>query len=359
MNFKKALFLVAISGFLFTACDNDNEPTLPKGDYDNGILVANEGAFSGGTGTVNFISDDYMITEEKVYNKINNENIGTILQSIGFNEDDAYLIANVGNKISVANRYTMKKITEISGDLNNPRYIAFANGKGYVTNWGEGSDTTDDFIAVIDVATNTISSKISVAEGPEQIIANGNTLYITHKGGWGSGNSVTVINAATNTVITSINVGAIPDELLVDSSGNILVSCEGKAKDTWNPTEVLGSLVKINATTNEVTSTINFASGFHPNSIILNEGSIYLSTTSKIYKMDESSTSVPISEIISLSASQIDPNIYGMSVNNNKVYITDANNYESDGTLFIFDATTNTKIKEFKVGLSPGKIYFN
>tara|TARA_R110002126_G_scaffold224174_3_gene369124 strand:+ start:10897 stop:11955 length:1059 start_codon:yes stop_codon:yes gene_type:complete len=352
MNFKKALFLVAISGFLFTACDNDNEPTLPKGDYDNGILVANEGAFSGGTGTVDFISDDYMITEEKVYNKINNENIGTILQSIGFNEDDAYLIANVGNKISVANRYTMKKITEISGDLNNPRYIAFANGKGYVTNWGEGSDTSDDFIAVIDVATNTISSKISVAEGPEQIIANGNTLYVTHKGGWGSGNSVTVINAATNTVITSINVGAIPDELGIDNNGNILVSCEGQAETSWNPTEVLGSLVNINSATNEVISTLDFASGFHPNSMVLNSGNVYLSTFSSIYRMPQGATTIPSDAIISTTVS-------GLSVNENRIFVTDVKDFASPGTLKIFDATTNLEVKEFTVGLIPRKIYFN
>ena len=51
MNIKKVGLLVAITGVLFS-CEN-NEPELPKGDYDNGILVTNEGAFNGGTGTLN------------------------------------------------------------------------------------------------------------------------------------------------------------------------------------------------------------------------------------------------------------------------------------------------------------------
>jgi YVTN family beta-propeller protein len=352
MNFKKTVFLIAMSSVLFTSCTNDNEPELPKGAYENGLLIANEGAFSGGTGTVNFISDDYTITEEKIYNKVNNENIGTILQSIGFNNDNAYLIANVGNKISVANRYTMKKITEITGDLNNPRYMAFANGKGYVTNWGVGSDTTDDFIAVIDLTTNTISSKITVSEGPEQILASGNFLYVSHKGGWGSGNSVSVINATTNTVVKIVSVGDIPDELALDNRGNILVSCEGKAKTTWNPTEVLGSLVKINGVTNEVISTINFDADFHPNGMVLSDETIYFSTSSSIYKMSESSSTMPTSSIISTP-------VYGFSVNENKIYTTDAKDFQSNGSLKIFDATTNLELKEFTVGLLPNKIYFN
>jgi YVTN family beta-propeller protein len=351
MNFNKTLFLVAILGF-FASCDSNNEPELPKGDYDNGILVANEGAFSGGTGTVSFISDDYTITEEKIYNNVNDENIGTILQSIGFYNDDAYLIANVGNKITVANRFTMNKVTEITGDLNNPRYIAFADGKGFVTNWGNGSDATDDFIAVIDLSTKTITSKIAVTEGPEQIISNGNFLYVSHKGGFGSGNTVSVINAATNTVVTSILVGDIPDELGVDSRGNILVSCEGKAETSWNPTEVLGSLVKINTNTNEVSETLNFSSGFHPNAMVLNEGTIYFSTSSSVYKMDESATTIPTSVLISTP-------VYGIAVNDNKIYVTDAKDFQNNGSLKVFDATTNSEIREFTVGLIPGKIYFN
>jgi YVTN family beta-propeller protein len=352
MNLKKTVFLVALSGFLFASCESDNVPYEPKGVYENGILIANEGAFSGGTGTINFISDDYVTVESEVYNKVNNETIGTILQSIGFNGDNAYIIANVGNKISIANRYTMKKITQISDVLNNPRYIAFANGKGYVTNWGEGSDATDDFIAVIDLASNTISSTISVAEGPEQIIANGNTLYISHKGGWGSGNSVTVINAITNKVEKSITVGDVPDEMVLDSSGNLLVSCEGNAATSWNPTEVLGSLISINTTTNEISSTIDFASGFHPNNIVFNNATIYFSTSSSIYKMSESSTTIPTTAIISTP-------VNGISVNDNKIYVTDVKDYISNGTLKIFDATTNTELKEFIVGLIPSKIYFN
>ena len=351
MNIRKVVVLSALIGVLFS-CNNTNEPELPLGDYENGILVTNEGAFSGGTGTVNFISNDFSVQVEKVFNKVNGENIGTILQSAGFNGDNIFLIANVGNKISVANRFTMEKSTEITADLSNPRYIAFANGKGYVTNWGDGTDVTDDYVAVINLTTNLVESKIPVIEGPEQIIANGNTLYISHKGGFGSGNSVTVINAVNNSVITNLQVGDIPDEMVIDNSGNVLISCEGKAETPWNPTEVLGSLVKINTTTNEVISTINYASGFHPGAMTIDNQSIYFGSSAGVYKMSENATEIPSSTIIATIASAV-------SVKDDKIYVTNASDFSNNGTLTVFDGATNTQLQEFTVGLIPGKIYFN
>lgn len=352
MNIKKTIFLATLSGVLFTSCDK-TEPLLHRGDYDQGIIVSNEGAFSGGTGTLNYISDDYTTEEATIYKNVNNESLGTIVQSIGFNDDKAYIVANVANKISVADRFSMEKITEITTDLNNPRYIAFANGKGYITNWGDGADNSDDYVAVLDLSTATVTGKIIVSEGPEHIIANGNTLYISHKGGWGSGNSVTVINTTNNTIVKTISVGEVPDEMAIDNNGFLLVSCEGKSATSWNPTEVLGALTKINTTTNTVSSTINFPTEFHPGKMVYNDGSIYLAADSKVYKMSDDATAIPTSEIVSGAAA------YGMSVNNNKLYVSDALDYSKNGLLRIFDLKTNTKLKEFTVGVSPGGIYFN
>ncbi|PQJ78416.1 YncE family protein [Polaribacter porphyrae] len=352
MNIKKRVIASIFSITLLASCSSSEDPILPKGDYDNGILVTNEGAFSGGTGTINYISDDFSTTETKVYDKVNGESIGTVLQSIGFNDDDAYLVVNVANKVIIADRYTMKKSTEITSDLNNPRYIAFANNKAFVTNWGSGFDATDDYIAVINLTSNIVEAKISVIEGPEQIIANGNTIYVSHKGGFGSGSSVTAINASDNSVIKNISVGSIPDEMVLDSSGNLLVSCEGKAQTQWNPTEELGSLVKINTATNDIASTMPFASGFHPNNLVLSDGNLFISTATGVFKMSENASTIPSTAIITTT-------VGGLSVNDNKIYVTDVKDFQSEGTLTIFDANTNAELKEFTVGLIPRKIYFN
>ena len=63
-------------------------------------------------------------------------------------------------------------------------------------------------------------------------------------------------------------------------------------------------------------------------------------------------TTIPTSAIINTT-------VYGISVNEDKIYVTDAKDYASNGTLKIFDAATNVELREFTVGLIPGKIYFN
>jgi len=66
----------------------------------------------------------------------------------------------------------------------------------------------DDFVAVIDLATNTVESTIPVSEGPEHIESIDGKLYVSHKGGYGYGTTISVIDAA-NTVASTITVGDV------------------------------------------------------------------------------------------------------------------------------------------------------
>lgn len=64
-----------------------------------------------------------------------------------------------------------------SSGLINPKYIAFSNGKAFVTNWGNTAIATDDFVAVIDLNTNLVTSSIPVEESPGRILSNNGKLY--------------------------------------------------------------------------------------------------------------------------------------------------------------------------------------
>ena len=71
----------------------------------------------------------------------------------------------------------MAKVGTISTGLVNPKYIAFASGKAFVTNWGNPTIATDDFVAVIDLNTNLVTSSIPVEESPGRILSNNGKLY--------------------------------------------------------------------------------------------------------------------------------------------------------------------------------------
>ena len=85
MRINNVIWALALGVFI-TACENDDnavEP-MPSGDFLDGILVSHEGPFNNGTGTVTFISNDLEAQEDAIYNRVNNEDLGNIVQSIGF-----------------------------------------------------------------------------------------------------------------------------------------------------------------------------------------------------------------------------------------------------------------------------------
>jgi len=161
MKISKFLLSMFLLSVILISCDDDDEPQLPKGDYENGILIANEGPFGSGSGTVTFIKNDFATSQNDIYKTVNSEDLGNILQSIAFNDDSAYLIANVSNRLVKVNRYTFEKEVATIESLNNPRFAAEVNGKLFVTNWGDAFDDNDDYVAVFDAETLAYESAIS------------------------------------------------------------------------------------------------------------------------------------------------------------------------------------------------------
>ncbi len=336
---------------LLTSCDRDDDEVidLPEGDYKTGIFVTNEGPFNNGSGTVSFISEDYTNVEHAIFNKINNEDLGNIVQSMGFDDDLAYLVANVSNKINVVDRNTFERKAEITEGLNNPRDFVAIDGMGYVSNWGDTADETDDFIAVIDLGSNTVISNISVPLGPDRLVANNNTLYVANSGAFSTNNQISIIDASSNSIITTLTVGDMPNSMQFDSSGNLWVLSSG------NPSylgETGGTLSKVNTTTNEVTN-FDFEATEHPGSLGIEQGMLYYQMGGAVYQMDPADDTLPTEAYISGLS------FYHMTLNDGKLYGTDAKDYASNGTLSIYDIATKDSLVTLTMGIIPGGVYFN
>ncbi|MCX7550198.1 YncE family protein [Xanthomarina sp. F2636L] len=352
-NVFKFLTLVLVFGFLTTSCSDDDDnfvnPPVALGDYENGIFVSAEGGTL--SGSVSFISNDFSNAETNVFFNVNAEELGTYVQSMGINDNNAYVVVD-NNNIHVVNRYSFIKEATISAGLELPRFIAFAGGNGYVTNWGDPTDSTDDFIAVVDLATNAVIDTIPVEEGPEQILSVGNKLYVSHKGGYGSNNIVSVINVS-NADVSTILVNDVPDEMIINNSGQLVVLCEGKA--AWTGDETPASISKIDLSSNTVVETLTFANGVHPSVMGYTNGKVYYQSGNEIFELSDSASSLPSTSIINLGA--ISP--YGMSVKDDKLYVTDAKDFVSLSDLIVYDLNTKSVIHTFEVGLIASKIYFN
>ncbi len=356
MKLRNLLILSCVIGLLFTSCSDDDDTIfLPSEGFENGILISHEGAFGGVTGTVSYISNDFSEVQNDIYNAANEEDLGVFQQSIGFKDDLAFIVVDNANSITVVDRNTFEKVGSINTGLVTPRYITFFNNKGYVTNWGDTASATDDFVAVINLEDYTVeSTTIPVSEGPEQIVEKNGTLYVSHKGGFGSNNVVTLISGNDYST-EEIEIGEKPDEMIFDASGNLWVLSEGKTvyDANFNITEQTpGALVKINTTTNEVDTTLNFSGTDQPSLMVYDNGTIYYYLNSKVYAMNETSTTLPETPIVEGS-------FYGMAVKSNTLYTVDAKDFASEGTLKVFDLSNNQEINSVSVGIVPAKIYFN
>ena len=226
--------------------------------------------------------------------------------------------------------------------------ILLASGrvKRAASNWGDGSVATDDYLAIIDLASNTMSAlTISVEEGPEEIIANGGTVYVAHQGGFSQNNVISVVNTSTDVVLATIAVGDVPNSMQLDSSGNLWVLSGGKP--SWTGDETGGRLTKIDTNANNSLTSIEFLATEHPNHLALDNGALYYYMSGSVFKMASSETTLPTTaEITGLS-------FYGMTVNDSILYGVDAaipstkligNTYSSDYKYLTSALANNGKI---------------
>ncbi len=226
--------------------------------------------------------------------------------------------------------------------------------KGYSTNWGSTAVDTDDFIAVIDLNSNTVEKTISVGLGPERIIARDGKLYISHKGAFDVNNIVSVIDIETEAVV-EITVGDKPDELFFDANGNLFVLSEGAVEydSNWNVIgNTLGSIAKINSQTNTVMTTINFGDEEHPSLLEIDGDNLYYFLNTEVYTLKTSDTSLPTTPLIETGG------IYGMAIRDNQLYSIVAS-FSTLSDLNVYDLSSKSLIETLEVGVAASKIYFN
>lgn len=354
------LFLTAIAGSLFfVSCssDDDSSVVVPEGDYAEGTFILNQGGFNHGDAEVSFLSNDNVLTNG-IYGIVNGANnpLGDTAQDMGFNGELAYIVLNNSHIVEVVNRYTFAHVATIEDGLDNPRYIAFHDGKAYVTNWGDGMVADDDFIAVIDLSTNTVALTISVAEGPDRIIEENHKLYVAHSGGFNFGNTVSVINPMGNTVEATIPVGDYPTGIK-EENGKIYVLASGKP--AWTEDETSGKITVINPANNTVVNTLSFSEVTHPENMGIANSVLTYTIGAEVYAMSliGGTLTLPTDSFLDISGQ----GAFGISAfasHDNKYYIGDAGDFSANGKVYVY-SETGTLLYTHTVGVIPVGFYFN
>lgn len=364
MKTNKWLSLALLMLVFFTSCSSeDATPSsyVPQGDFDSGVLVLNEGNFGQPNASLSFISFDLSRTQNDIFFGENPSTVlGNAAQSIGFNGNLAYIVVNASNKIEIVNRYTMQKVGDITSGLESPRYIAFANGKGYVTTWGNG--VGGGAIKVIDLGSNTVTATIVVDDYPNKIIEHAGKLYVAHNDLGTNGRYISVLNASTNSVSASIEVGDMPDTMKIEGD-HLWVACNGKFDYNNTANNTAGSIVEINLVSNAIIQSLFPASStariIHMD---LYGSHIFYTINKDIYKFPLTGTTLPASPSFTAAVEDL----YGFGVKNNKIFVGDSKGFLVNGQVFIYSSgeqfdpnPIGTLLKTVEVGVGPNGFYFN
>ncbi|MGO4772267.1 DUF5074 domain-containing protein [Flavobacterium sp. W22_SRS_FK3] len=349
MKFSK-LFLIALSASLFVSCSNDEESNEPKGVYDKGVFILNEG--SDVKGTISYLNDDLITFTKDAYGPANNEdNPGGYLQNIFFNGDNAYIISGGSDVINVVNRYTFKLVDKIETGLENPRYGVAKDGKAYVTNantYGSSSNPaghTDDYVAIIDLKTNKYESKIDLNATANRLVLENGKLYITEPY---NSTKLLVVNIATKKLEAPIEIGSSAD--CIEEENGFLYILRG-------PFGSRSEIVKVKLSDKSV-SKITFPESLDGAGYMdIEDDKVYYTVGSSVYVINANATTASTTPILTATLSA-KGYVYGFAVNDNRIYVADGGDFGANSKAFIYNLA-GTLEKEIAVGIGPNGFYFN
>ncbi|OCA74873.1 hypothetical protein [Chryseobacterium arthrosphaerae] len=356
MNIRKILSLVAASMLLFNvSCSTDSsfEETIDGTlRFDSGVIISNEGGFTTTTSEVSYISNNLATVFNKIYGvNNNNEPLGKVLQSIGFNGDRAYLVSNIPNKIDIVDRYTFKKQTTVTSNLDGARYIAFSGKQYYVTN--SNFDTHKRKLNIYNISDNSFVKSIDLTNAAEKVVeANGSIVVqsdgVGYDANWNAiptGYTVTIVNPSTNVISQTVN---LPNEGIIRD----LISYKGNA------------YVLVSGDTNSFIYKINTANGTYETTTLTaipkvqklsadNDRFYFITNTNKIYAMTIGSSTIPVKPVATAVG-----DVYGFNVIDGKIFAADAN-YTTDGKVNVYDAVNGNLLRNFTAGIGTNGFYKN
>lgn len=348
MRINKIWILIFMSMTLLYACSSDDDnnsgdnsdietPTNPSGPYANGFFVTNEGQFPN-AGSVSFISQDLESSEQHIFETVNDEDPGSVVQSLFFDDDHAYIVANNSNMISVVDRYTFEKVGAIDEGLELPRYGVVVDGKAYVTN-----QAGEAYVAVIDLETLTVETTIPMEGTAEHIEKGADGLLYVQNAAFGTGNTISVIDPASNSVVNTIGTADGLNDIAVNGNHLYALTTSDIEVFDFNGNNTANIALEYDST---------------PSKMAVEDGEVYFTVDKSVYAFNADTDTAPDESLLSYNTDSEWGAMYGFAVHNGNIYIADAGDFASDSFIEVYDLEGNL-LKKVDVGISPNGFYFN
>lgn len=345
-----------------TDVETPGQPAEVKGFY-----LLNEGNMGSNKCTLDYFDAATGVYSENIFAAANPgavKELGDVGNDIQVYGSKLYAVINVSNKVEVMDVHTAKKLGQL--DVANCRYITFHKGKGYISSYAGPVQIDPNArageVVEFDTTTLTVTRRVTVGYQPEELVVAEEKLFVANSGGYRFPNydrTVSVVDLKSFTEVKKINVAINLHRLKKGSNGMLYVSSRGDYYDIPSRLFVLDPATEKVADTIQV-PTGNFALKGDSAYIISSEWDWNLGANSVSYHLVQLSTgsTVPGGFISDGTAQQIQVP-YGIAINpeTEDIYLTDAKDYVSPGTLYCLDKTGKLKWK-VTTGDIPAHIAF-
>lgn len=342
--------------FLFTAlllwgvaCSDGEYPkTQNYQEEEAGLLIASEGKFGEGNGSLSFYNPTTQEVESELFKRANGHYLGDTPHSITLYDDLCWVVVNNSGVIYAIDpaTYLVKRI--IDEGLTSPRYICFLSPeKAYV------SELWSSRLLIVNPQTGVVEGSIETTmndrEGStEQMILLGDYLYVTC---WSYQKQLLKIDTRTDRVVASLEVGVQPKELALDKNGKLWCMTDGGG---WaeNPAGYEApKLVRINPESLEVEAAFSMSLGDFPAELRMDGAAenLFWINGSSLWKMNIEAEALPAEPLLTSDAAYL----YGLMIDptTGDLYLSDAIDFSQTGTVVRYSASCR-ELDRFSAGIA-------
>lgn len=333
-------------------------PDAPAADTDiRGFYLVNEGNMGSNKCTLDYY--DYLtgVYARNIYAERNPnvvKELGDVGNDIGIYGSKLYVVVNCSHKVEVLDARSGVRIGQV--DIPNCRYVRFHRGKAYVSSYVGpvqlGADAPKGAVYQVDTLSLAITGQVTVGYQPEEMETVGDNMYVANSGGYRApeyDNTVSVIDLAGMRQVELIPVGINLHRVRKDRYDRLWVTSRG---DRLSRPSRLYVMDRIPGTDRmEVTDTLPVACSnmaIHGNLLYFcaAEWSDLTGSNTISYGIIDIRTKEVVSTNFITDGTEREIAIpYGIAVHpeTGDIYLTDAKNYVSSGTLYCFDSQGRKK----------------
>ena len=328
--------------------------TIESGATLEYMLIGNEGGFGSSNATISRYNPVTKNLQDGVFLSANGIGLGDVLQSVHYNEGQVFAVMNNSAQIVImdSESFTQQGLISLPDGASPRQLLLLSPELAYI------SDLYGDLIHLVNPATQEVlSTKISVGDGPEFMVYHQEAVFVGNYG-FGQDSTIMIIDPVQQAVVDSLVVAAGPGQITIDSNGDLWVVCTGYAGDydeQWNlveGTQRPGGLFRIERNTQDQHWSVT-------KELELNQAGIHLGydpNNEHLYLQSDGIKRVDLTQAVLATESIISGSYYSFYYESvgGDIYLADAKDYVSAGSVRVIDTETLQDLDEFSVGIIPG-----